>query len=124
MNIGTASLLRGMYIRSLCDVRYERRYATAPWSDPAPSDLEPQGAPETEITYRHEVHMGLHVRGTYGGTLGMIAIRCEVNGMGLAPVSMAIADTPPMYDIRPVPVQAGAPRAPRQLDEWPDRESD
>lgn len=73
--------------------RWIRRYALAPWSDVAPSDLEPQGTPETEVNYRHEQHLLLRVRGTYGANLGMVGVRCLIGRAGeLLPVGIAIPD--------------------------------
>lgn len=80
--------------------RYVRRYAFAPWSDVAPSDLEPMGEPETVIDYRHETHLGLYVKGEHTAYLGMLAVRCEAKGMNVVPLSIAIADTPILIDTR------------------------
>lgn len=89
--------------------RYETRYLVVPWGDLTPADLQPQGAPETELTYRREVHLGLHVRGTFGVTLGMLAVRCETHGSALEPLSLAIAETPPLVQLE-VPAQSNPRR--------------
>ncbi len=72
----------------------KRRYAPIPWGEILPSDLVAQGDPESLMIYRREEHLGLHVRGEYVRSLGMLALRCERRGMELCPLSMAISDTP------------------------------
>jgi hypothetical protein len=69
-----------------------------PWGDVLQSDVEPQGEPETVIEYRHEAHLGLHIRGTFGVTLGMLGVRCERRGVLLIPIAVAIAETPTVID--------------------------
>lgn len=88
----------------------EHHYAKAPWSDVAPSDLEPQGEPETTIDYRHETHLGLYVRGEYVAYLGMLAVRCETRAGWLMPLGIAIADT---VAIETIPVHSN----PRRLED-------
>jgi len=92
---------------------YVRRYVPVPWSDIAPADLEPQGDPETAIETRHQTHLGLYVKGEYTAYIGMLALRCETNGMQTIPVGIAIADTPII--VEHVPVQSN-PRRPRGVD--------
>lgn len=77
-------------------MRWPPRYAPTPWSDPAPSDLQPQGIPEFMLEWRRETHFGLDVHGAYVRHMGMLAIRCEQAGGRLVPVSLAIADTAPL----------------------------
>lgn len=79
-------------------MRRIQRFAPVPWGEIAPSDLEPQGEPETCITYRHEEHIGLHVRGVSGVTLGMLAVKCERRGLTVWPQGLAIADAPIAID--------------------------
>lgn len=83
-------------------MRYVRRFVPVPWGEIRPSDLEPQGEAETVIDYRHETHLGLYIKGEYTAYLGMLALRCETRGMTLAPVGIAIADTPLLFDTTPV----------------------
>lgn len=95
------------------------RYALVPWSDIRPSDLMEQGDPELVRDCRHERHLGLHVRGEYVASLGLLAIRCERHHGWLLPLSMAIADTPPFVntdqDADAIPVQSN-PR--RRYGDW------
>jgi hypothetical protein len=76
------------------ELHRRQRYTACSWGDVLQSDLQPQGAPETSVTYRREEHVGLHIRGTYGVTLGMLTVRCERRGSQLDPISVAIAETP------------------------------
>ena len=76
-----------------CPGRPHRHFVRVPWSEFA-QDVCAQGEPETAIHYKHEVHLGLHVRDQEGVTLGMLAIRCAEGPGGLElPLSLAIADT-------------------------------
>lgn len=76
--------------------RWPRRWAFSPWADVQPSDLEPQGEPETVIEYRREAHLGLYIKRSYGQRyLGILAVRCESVRGEFLPISMAIADAIP-----------------------------
>jgi hypothetical protein len=85
------------------DVKHPARYAKVPWGDIRESDLREQGEPEFVRDVDEESHIGLHVRGTYGITLGMLAVRCERHGNGLVPLTMAIADVPLVVDVVEIP---------------------
>lgn len=90
-----------------------RRYVLVPWGDIAPSDLWPanDGQIEVEISYRHEQHLGIYVRGQYGVELGMLGLRCEVVRGELMPLGIAISDGALDLETQPVPVQSNPRRA-------------
>lgn len=71
---------------------HPQRYAPSPWSEVAPSDLEPMGEPDVTLEYRHELHLGLNVPGVFVSSLGMLAVRCECRGERVIPLGLAIAD--------------------------------
>lgn len=74
--------------------QFQHRYVPVAWGEIAPSDLKPQGDPESELTYRYEQHLGLYIRGVSGGWLGRLAVRCERDAYGeFVPVGCAITDT-------------------------------
>lgn len=76
--------------------RYPARFAIVPWDIVRPSDLVEQGPPEyTRDCHRYgiaERHLGLHVLGSAGISLGILAIRCGRSGDTVTPISMAISD--------------------------------
>mgnify|MGYP006408917749 FL=1 len=72
---------------------YQLRKVLCPWNDLEPSDLCPQGPPETVVRYKHQELLGLIVKGQALKQLGMLAIRCEFDSMGEPmPISMALAE--------------------------------
>ena len=78
------------------------------------SDVVPMGAPETIVDCGDDVLYGLVVPKTYGGTLGLLAVKCERVGASEWPVSIAIADTPIAVDTAVWRAQHSNPR--RYLD--------
>lgn len=81
--------------------RWRDRVPLVSWSDIAPSDLHEQGDPELVRDCYRERHLGLHVLGTYGISLGLLAIRCERRGADEIPLTLSIAETPPVIDTHP-----------------------
>lgn len=81
-----------------CPPRPHVHYALTAWSDIPPSDLREQGEPEIVRDLRHERHLGLHIKGEYVTSLGLLAIRCERHYGWDLPLSMAIAETPSFID--------------------------
>lgn len=79
-----------------------RRYTTCPWNLPD-SDLVPQGDPELVRDLHQERQLALHVLGTHGVSLGLIALRCERHGELLTPLSLCIPDTPIVTMPAPAP---------------------
>lgn len=96
-----------------CPDRPHRHYVAVRWGEILPSDLEPMGDPEWELHYRKEKHIGLHIRGQTGVTLGMLGIRCAVDAYGdLLPLGMAWADTASaILNLPPEPSQSNPRRA-------------
>ena len=69
-----------------------------PWDrDLEATDLRPMGVPEfVRDVHRHgkaERHLGLHVIGTCGISLGLLALRCSRSGETLTPLTMSWPDT-------------------------------
>ena len=62
----------------------------------------------------HERHVALSVVGTYGVSLGLLAIRCERRGASLLPLTLSIADNPIPVD----PLQSNPRRR------WDDDDND
>lgn len=64
--------------------------------DISPADLKPMGDPEltrdTHGFHGAQRHLGLHVIGTAGISLGLLAVRCGRNGELLTPLTVSIAD--------------------------------
>ena len=72
---------------------YQVRLECFPWNEIEPSDLCPQGPPETVVRYKHQELLGLVIKGQEIQTLGMLAIRCEFDSMGEPmPISLALAE--------------------------------
>jgi len=72
---------------------YQLRKVPFPWNDLEPSDLCPQGPPETVVRYKHQELLGLVVKGQEIQTLGILAIRCEFDSIGEPmPISLALAE--------------------------------
>lgn len=78
--------------------------------DIEPSDFIPMGEAETIVDCAYDVLYGLVVPKTYGGTLGLLAIKCERVGSSEWPVSLAIADTPIAIDTHVLRAQQSNPR--------------
>ena len=72
---------------------YQIRRECFSWNDIEPSDLCPQGPPETVVRYKHQELLGLVVKGQELKRLGIIAVRCEFDSIGEPmPISMALAE--------------------------------
>lgn len=96
--------------------RFPTRHLRVPWDLIAPTDLVEQGKPEFTRDCRNEKleperHLGLHVLGTTGISLGILAIRCARSGDAVSPLSLAIASAPFEFDIEP------AQRNPKRVDD-------
>jgi hypothetical protein len=80
--------------------------------DLEPADLQPMGAAEfIRDVHRHgkaERHLGLHVIGTFGVSLGLLALRCGRSGDTLTPLTASWPDT---SIIRIEPAQSNPRRA-------------
>lgn len=64
-----------------------------PRGDIEQSDVEPQGSPETIVRWKHQEHLGLNIKGQEIPSLGMLAIRCELDSLGeWMPLTCAIAE--------------------------------
>jgi hypothetical protein len=82
------------------------RVLNVPWDrDLVPTDLEPVGLPDfTRDIQRNgkaERQIGLHVFGTFGVYLGVLAMRCGRAGSEVTPLTLSIADTPVRIDVEP-----------------------
>ena len=65
------------------------------------SDVEPKGSPETIIRWKHQEHLGLDIKGQELPSLGMLAIRCELDSLGeWMPLSMAIVEESVIQQVR------------------------
>ena len=65
------------------------------------SDLEPQGSPETIVRWKLQEHLGLDIKGQELPSLGMLAIRCELDSLGeWMPLSLAIAEESVIQQVR------------------------
>ena len=65
------------------------------------SDVEPQGSPETIIRWKHQEHLGLDIKGQELPSLGMLAIRCDLDSLGeWMPLSLAIVEESVIQQVR------------------------
>lgn len=81
-------------------MRHPARYTLVPWQI-LDSDLVEQGEPELVRDLHQERQLGLHVLGSCGVSLGLIAIRCERKGETLTPLTLSIPETPIVIEPKP-----------------------
>jgi hypothetical protein len=86
--------------------RTQTRLLRVAWDrDLETTDLEAMGVPEyTRDIHRNgkaERHLGMHVVGTFGISLGLLAMRCGRAGSALTPLTLSIPDQPVRIDVEP-----------------------
>jgi hypothetical protein len=102
--------------------RFKTRFSSVPWWLPD-SDLRTANHGEAELRRdlvrngKPERQLGLHVWGQADAapSLGVIALRCERHGERLVPLTLSIAETPIMFERKPVAVLVTLQSNPRRL---------